>query len=458
VGTPPKREGGGETPAPVPGPNDAYSEHGAKGDDRVEVRIEPDERAQPQPRFTRASDIDLRRHNLSKALASPTGAARYVVGAEDRRVEELLDERPHPENQQRQSEIIDELDASREQIMDGIVKGVDDVAIDARLGLRTDDSVLPPIFRELHRQAEEDAGHEITFLKWMTDYASNTHLLNVWQWHDHHLSKLDDDPAFQEQISLVKTEYTEGSQKAIDAGALHPDIAVQKPEMDAVSVVHGSPFSPTLANAYAFGNRDTSEIQVREGVSDILLYHEVTHLLNGGLISEFDEAATDLIAGTVYNHSNPEREHVDPSNLVYPDQAASLAAIERMTGGKMNLYELSRIYSGPDHWTNTIHFGLQVDEAVGLPITLPLVESSREIMDKMVDNFDGATVPRAAQLLVRVQTEFLAAMMFDNKGNKVASTVHELANRMLSPGTLAKYDIEEIHIGLSILAKVMARL
>jgi hypothetical protein len=466
-----------------------YPEFDETDGDRAGASAEPDEAPSTNSTSTHGN-IELRRHSLSRALVHPSGAARYVVGAEDHRVEELLDERyvdpyageskgaslgrallakvglhePRPpqlverpyleENQQRQSEAIaDELAISRELIRDNIVEGVDDVVVDTRLGLRTDSSVLPPLFRELHRRAEEAVGHEITFLKWMTDHATDEQLTNVWQWHDHYLSNLDKDPAFIEQISSVKTGYPEGSQKAIDAEALHPDMAVQEPRMEAISVVHGSPFSPVLAFAHASADRITSVIQVREQVSDLMLYHEVTHLLNGGLIFEFDEAATDLIAGTVYNHSNPEGEPFDPSNSVYANQIASLAAIERMTDGEVGLYELSRIYSGPDNSINTLSLANRIDEAIGLSVTIPLVEASRGIIEKGMGTHSGGVVRQAAQLLMRRQTEFLAAMMFDDAGNKVARTAQELATRMLFPDTLAKYGLNTVLDGLNILAE-----
>lgn len=254
-----------------------------------------------------------------------------------------LIERPYLEdNQQRQNEIItEELDQSREIIKNNIVEGIDDVAVDVRMGLRADDCILPPLFQELHRRAEEKVGGEITFLKWMTDHATNEQLTNVWQWHDKYLSDLDNDPAFQERVSSIKAGYVEGSKQAIAAGALHPDIAVHEPKMEAIHVVHGSPFSPVLANANAYVDRKIGVVQMREGIDDFMLYHEITHLF-GGMQFEFDEGITDLVAAEVYNRVHPEDGHVDPRSSVYADQIATLEAIDRMSGGQAGLYELSR--------------------------------------------------------------------------------------------------------------------
>jgi hypothetical protein len=433
-------------------------------------------------------NTERQRDMLSKALINPASCTRFVVGVEDTRVDELLGEQPSKSDTgesrlagfgrslleraglrdprtPRQEEplyldnrqkihgefIAQELSQSRELIRGSVIEGVDDVDVDRHLGLRTDDCMLPPLFQELHRRAEAETGDEVTFLKWMTDHATDEQLLNVWQWHDHYLSRLDNDPAFQERVSSIKAGYAEGSGLAIEAGALHPDLSVQEPTMSIIDVVHGSPFSPILAAANAYADKTSGVVQMREGAGDYTLYHEVTHLLTGGVNFEFDEGITDLVTAEVYNRVHPEQERVDPRGSVYADQIVTLDALNRMSGGRVGLRELSRVYAGPDGFQNTLGFIARIDEVVGLPVTLPLLKSARELFARNAGIYGGGAVRSAVQLHMRQQAEFLADMMFDSEGNKVAGTIPELLARIVSEDTAAKYSQGRIAGGLKIL-------
>lgn len=434
------------------------------------------------------TNTEHQRDLVSKALINENGAARYVVRAENHRAKQLLDEqyidpyageprlvglgrtllaktglyhpkspqlveRPYLEaDQQRQSEAIaGELNHSRELIRDNTIAGIDDVAVDARLGLRADDCILPPLFRELHRRTEAETGQVITFLTWMTDHATDEQLVNVWQWHDKYLSDLDNDPAFQERLTSIKAGYIEGSRQAIADGVLHPDMAVQGSKMDDIRVIHGSPFSPLMAIADAYADRKANTVELHEGASDFTLYHEITHLLNGGMHFEFDEGVTDLVAAELYNRSHPQEAQVDPRSSVYGDQIATLDAMNRMSDGKASLYELSHAYAGVDGSQNTLLFATRVDAAIGLPITISMLNSSKELIEKGMTVHDGGVVRLASQMVMRRQAEFLAAMMFDDDGHRVAVTTQELAKRMLSADSARRYGQDVILDGLNIL-------
>lgn len=436
--------------------------------------------------------IEQQRDRLSKALIYEDGAPRYAVSAENDRVKELLDEqytdpyaddsrlkglgralllklglyhsepgqlieRPHLQaSQQEQVTLIaGELDRTRALLKNTVVKGVDDVSVDDRLGLRTDDCMLPPIFREHHRQVEETSDNEITFLKWMTDHATNEQLMNVWQWHDTYLDNLDTDPSFREQIEAAKANYTVGSQRAIAAGVLHPAMVVPEQKMGDLTIVHGSPFSPLLSGSIAYADQAAGAVQIREGVSDFTLYHEMAHVLYGGMYPQFTEGITDLVAAEVYNHAHPDREPVDPRNMVYTDQIATLEAISRMGGGRFGLYELSRIYADSDNpRDNTFLFTARADEAIGLPVALSLSRTSEELIQKYETNLDGSRVRRATQLFVRGQAELLATLMFDDEGNKVATTINELGYQLLQAETSGKYDSSIIEDGIKAIIKI----
>lgn len=83
-----------------------------------------------------------------------------------------------------------------------------------------------------------------------------------------------------------------------------------------------------------------------------------------------------------------------------------------------------------------------------------MLKSSREFIEKGMASHNGGVVRFAAQLLMRRNAELLAAMMFDEQGNKVASTTQELARRMLSAETTNKYDRAVVLSGLNVLLEI----
>lgn len=127
------------------------------------------------------TNTEYDRYTLTKALVKKEGAPRYVVGAEDRRVSELmaetyvdpyrhdgalkrvgrslltraglvtprkpeLVERPYLETSQhhQQEHVSDELEYARALLKENYVAGVDDTAVDAYLDIRSDESIVPP--------------------------------------------------------------------------------------------------------------------------------------------------------------------------------------------------------------------------------------------------------------------------------------------------------------------------
>ena len=330
---------------------------------------------------------DARRVSLSMELINPHDMPRYVVGLEGARVDELLDDRyTNPDangsrfggigrallqgaslcdqkaefikqpdfvvtQSKPEGQIQHMLDTSRMVIRGGILWGVDDVAVDNYLGIRAEASILPGFLCGLHKQAEQKLGHELSFLAWMSHKptsrepygASDDQLLNVWQWHDQYLAGRNNDPAFRERIIALREGYMRGLTAAIQAKDLHPSLGSEPADINRIMVVHGSPFSPILAFAKGYADKHGQEVQVRQDVTDYEMYHEVTHMLNGGLVGELDEGATDMIATTIYNHAHPVEERVAIEDSVYFDQVAVLQSIGRMTDGEVGLFNPSSI-------------------------------------------------------------------------------------------------------------------
>lgn len=435
------------------------------------------------------AEINTRRDNLSKALVNGASAAHYVVRVENERVDSMLEEQPlqHHAKESRlarlgrsflakrgyaaplpanhvaeqsadqsmhKESIASELKASREFIKNGIIEGIDDLAVDVRLGMRTDDCILPPFLQELHRQAEAEAGTAVPFLEWMTDSATDEQLLNVWQWHDSYLDKLDNDPAFQERITLLKQGYAEGSQLATTEGPLHPDIATQEAELEEIRIVHGSPFSPVLATAQAYIEPHTDVVQILAGASDFTLYHEMTHVRYGGLGFGFDEGMTEVIAAEIYNRSHPKEEHVDVRKEVYSGEIAMHDAIARMTEGKVGLYETSGAYAGSSRSKNIDVLIAQIDDAIGLPIIRPVLAAAQTIMEANMARLPSHAAGALARNFLQLQTELFAAAMLDDHGNKVATTIPEIIARMFSTEIMGKYGADAVVEGLAILREV----
>lgn len=414
-----------------------------------------------------ANEVEQRRGDLSRFLVNEVGAARFVGGAENRRLKEsakslrfgrrLLTKfglgRPAPSQINQQESMTEELQISRELIKRGIVNGIDDVAVDTRLGVRSDECMLPPSLQDLLREAEEEVGHEVTFLNWMTDHATDAQLTKVWQWHDEYLTSLDNDPDFQERVTTLKAAYRQGLEDAIAEGTLHPNMAIGKSRIASAYVTHGSPFSPLLAYSHAYVDANT--IQVRKDVTDATLYHEMTHLLTD--VSAFElEGVADLIAGEIYNRSNSEQAPIDPRRSIYADQIAAFDALGRMAEGRVGLYELSHAFAAPDMSTCAAQLAIYFDKAIGLPLTFPFLNSSLEQVERLATTHDGGVARGVAQKMMRIQAEFLAAMMLDGEGNKIARTAQALLERMVSDDIRSIYHATVIADGLKLLAQADA--
>lgn len=400
-----------------------------------------------------AGNIDVAHNQLSVGLIEEAGPARSVVEQEAHRVEELLANEPRDLNPEGR-DVADGntlLDQSREIIRNNTIEGVDDLTVDAQLKLRSEDCMLPPLFQNLHRRAEEESGREIPFLKWMTDHATDEQLTNVWQWHDTYLHDLDSDPAFQERVQAIKATYAEGIQQAIAAGSLHPAMAVDEANLENARIVHGSPFSPILATSFAYAQRETGLVQMREGVSDFNLCHELTHLQKGGFFKELDEGMTDLIAAEVYNRAHPENEPIDPHERVYADQVAALESINRLSGNQLSLYKASQFYAGSDTKINTLQFLAQANMTIGLPILVPIWQLSRGIQGNM-QAYNRSDRYLWADWFMRQQTAIFESAMLDAQGNKVAQTTQEVTERLISPDIAEKYDRELVAASLVVMA------
>jgi len=406
---------------------------------------------------------------LSRALVDQELSPRSVVEQENIRVNALLSEvsqgpgepserlrlldRGLLQDHSEQSQVQDSLGKSRDMLIQLVNQGVDDVQVDKRLGLRTEESILPPLFRELHRQAELNEGRPISFLEWMAVDATDDQLLNVWQWHDGYLRERNNDQTFQEQISRVKDGYLYGTKIAIDAGDLHPSMAIDVPDMDSHRIVHGSPFSPILAGAHAYVDHESGTIQLRDEVPDYTLYHELTHVLKPGLGDYLNEGPTDIIATTVYNHAHPESERIALDQSVYYDEIATLQSIERMTRGKVGMYALSEACAGANANDNLLQLAVSIDKATGVAIGAPLLDAPRAIFASLADNnvpFNRVILD--AKYIGRETTELIETALLDEHGGQ-GTRPAELAQRIDLVAPLGQYEQEVVDWAQYVVAK-----
>lgn len=376
---------------------------------------------------------EVKRENLSHTLLREESAPRYAVGAEQARVSDLMNEAwidPHAhegqlvvlgrnvlerigihtrkkpyalerpylqESQARKTESISrELEATRNALRENIIQGVDDVAIDEYLGLRTPEaSILPSFIASLHEEAEKEKGQTLSFTEWMSEIATNEQLLNVLQWHDTYLEELDNDPEFLERVAQIKSDYMAGTTKAIEEGKLHPSVARDPADLDAFTVRHASPLSPVMAEASV----GKGVVQVRPDFSDFTLYHEFTHPL-GGFNFMTDEGATDEIAKIIFE-SNPHFNASDTSPIhVYQEQSETLSILERLSDGELTLYRISKLYANSsDRNENMAELIDTVDTKLGAPLCLAATKLSDDFIDSHIDQADSSVVRRAAQLM-----------------------------------------------------------
>jgi hypothetical protein len=431
---------------------------------------------------------------ITDSLTDSSGLFRYTPRAEERRVEELLDVRymnpddaqgrlvkstralltraglrrptemvalERPDLNERQEEmrrsIGDELEAGRQRLRECISDDIDRVAIDANLGLRSETQLLPETLRNFHAQAEQSAGREIRFVEWLTDFASDEQLLNVWQWHDGYLDKLDAAPQFEARVERLKREYQHGLQRAIAEGELHSDLMKKIHHMDDMKVVHGSPLSPIMAIARAQMVRARNTVYVRDGVTDDTLFHEFTHGISGGLVAELDEGATDIIAASVFNHSSHrEKGGSYCYQEAYTNDVRSMQIIEALSEGMCGTLELSRACAGSDPIRNTVDYTLKLDEQLGLPLSNPLILFARSVYARANDHgvFAHNEVVEYSSLRMRKVLEVLRDVLLDAQGRHVAYTAQELVSNILSPRRVDKYDVGDITDALYVALKI----
>jgi hypothetical protein len=230
-------------------------------------------------------------------------------------------------------------------------------------------------------------------------------------------------------------------------------MAVDEQLLENVRIVHGSPFSPVLATAHAYIDENTNTIQIREQIDDIRLFHETTHILWGGLPFALDEGATDMITAEIYNRVHPEAPYY-LMDSAYLDQIDTIQALSLMIGSQLGLRELSFYYAGADTIENTLWLADHIDEALAMPITVPLIQASQEFIQEHILHGDGAVLRKAAELFLKHQVMLLREVLFDKAGNQVASTADEAAARLLTPAIISKYSPKEIVDCMTILKNV----
>lgn len=427
---------------------------------------------------------EIRRPASPSDFINEHAAPRYVVGQEDGRVRHLLDEtyispdfdssrfvqfghqllnkaglrkpgkpllveRPDLGEIQanKQNFITEELQISREMIRASTANPADVLAVDAYLGVRSpDDSILPPLFHRLHREAEEKEGKALPFLEWMSDYASDEQLLNVWQWNDDYLRQLDESPEFQERIKAIKREYREGEQRAIEQSLLHPDSRISDETLSAARISHTSPLSTVAAIAHGAAESDTRSIQIRETASDFTVYHELTHLSGGGFTFDFNEGTTDLRAATIYNAAHPNNP-VDASKLIYGEQIKILETLEDLSGGTVNPYRLSQLAAGPDEIQNSLDLIGMVDSNIGYPLLLAASRQSQDFMEEKQGTLNSSDLRLVAEVRLRRQIELFATALPHTQPGDPLSLMRE----MLAPEIAERFDPATIVNGLSVI-------
>jgi hypothetical protein len=439
---------------------------------------------------TASPDVGTRRVEHAAALVNPADQMRNVVALEDARVGQLLEdphidpyagqprvlalgrgmlakaglfitkppqivERPGLREAQaaRKNHIESRLDDSREAIRSGTVFGVDDVVVDTYLGLREESSLLPDFFRQLHRQTEEKKGKKLSFLEWMADHADNEQLLNVWQWHDSYLQKLDSDPAFQEKVANVKQAYSRGISAAVVSGELHPYMHVTGEDVEAMDVVHASPLSSLTAIAFASADQTLNKVFVRGDIDEAKLFHEMTHLAKPGFHSVFTEGATELITSVIYNNAYPGNELYDLEHSPYEEQMDVLASFDRLAEGRLGVHELSRLYAGDNRNFNTVNLVAEADAGLAAPVCLYALQRVYAKTQDAGDIFTEAEIIHATQYLLRSWVSVLEDAYFDDHGKRMHYDADSLLERLLSSDILRRHEQSSVDSVIRILLK-----
>lgn len=429
-----------------------------------------------------SDSIGARRIALADSLVDPHGAPKGVVAAENSRVTQLMAEsyanpyegwskmreyghrmlaavgivepkkpqvieRPWLARSQasREEHIKSLLDESRERLRAGTVFGVDDIEVDAYLGLRAEEnqSILPPIFRRWHAKAEEASGRQLSFLEWMTDHATDEQLLNVWQWHDSYLQRLDSEPRFQEMVAKVKRDYVRGVKRAVKDGRLDPAVLESLNALgglDGVTITHASPFTAYTATTRARVDRENRRVTVSGAVDEKHLFHELTHVLQGGFLSLLNEGYTELVTAEIYNHAQRKKAKYDLEHSVYKDQIALCRILERLTHGVLDIREMSRIGTGDNPAVNSVRATLAVDERLGMPLFLYAVKDANEVQAAAAAKYTGIDALYGASRLLRNCMEVIEDAYVDERGRRLQHNAKSLLNTLLSDRILNKHD------------------
>jgi hypothetical protein len=347
-----------------------------------------------------------------------------------------------------QAEMLGDLDFTREMIRSHVVGTPDEGEIDNYIGLREQgDTILPDHFKRLHHAEEARLGQPISFLAWASTYASDGQLQNVWQWHDHYLRTRDSSPEYQAQVERVTSGYGQGLEKAITAGEIHPTMG-KHGRSDGVTFRHDSPFSPIIAVCVAYDDEATKTVFTRDNVEDYWLYHERAHQ-HGGFGSHMGEGATELVASTIYDHAHETEPPRDLRLSPYWDNILTIASLNNVAEGKIGLFGLTQFYAASNNIRlNTLAFMQHSNNEAGLFVNDAVNNVGRAVLSSRMQQTDLATVRFEMFRAMRQEAAFYEAMLVDEQGRRIPQTLDELAERMKTQETVARYGVSQIRRGL----------
>lgn len=408
--------------------------------------------------------LEEKRASMTAGLVNPDASPRYVVGAEDTRVTELLDETYHDPYENsgkiarlgrgliartglytpRGPELVERplLESTQERHTDAIrrelefardtlgrhAEGVDDVAIDAYLQINSDDSIIPPHFRHLYREAQKTSGEQFTFIKWMTHHASDEQLLNVLQWHDSYLQQLDESPEFIERVERLKHDYIAGLETAKEAGHIHDSFLGDTDTIRNASIQHASPLSVLNATSRAFLLKTNNSIQVRPDVDDLTIFHELTHN-EVGFTFEFDEGFVDRAARIIYRQGTDHYAPEDES--VYLPQMKTLDAIGRLAPDAISTYNLSKLAAGKNRISNTVQLLGEVDHPLGFPLFLSLTASVSRMESDYYDKFPSGQLHDALQMILNQRVELAVSLLLSRGDAEMPHSIQDFVTRIV---------------------------
>jgi len=94
-----------------------------------------------------------------------------------------------------------------------------------------------------------------------------------------------------------------------------------------------------------------------------------------------------------------------------------------------------------------------VDSTVGLPITVPLLHTTREFVNDVGDRRGGFAI-RLTQARLRRDTDYVEAIVLGGAGEGRARTLKEFAARVTSPRIVDAYGNGMIMVGMSLVVKI----